>query len=193
MSIYSVSGVLLNQDAYVDLVNDKDSRLKFFFMYDEGVLSSKPVFKCQEGLNVINILQTDMYDCTSSLLIFSKNFYNKMHQALKNEVDFFEADLIIEDKTDICYVGKITNIQSILNEEKSEYDDWPDDDEPFIEKAVFKEKISNTNYCVKNNSEQPIEVFTENFKYSVELNNLKLAFQKLEQLGFNIEVQRTRS
>lgn len=181
MSIYSVSAVLLNQDAYVDLVNDKDSRLKFFFMYNEGILSKKPVFKCQEGLNSINILQTDMYDCTSSLLVFSENFYNKMHQYLKNEMDFFEADLIVENKTDICYVGKITNIQNILNEEKSEYDDWLDDDEHFIEKAVFKEEFLNTSYCVKNNSEQPIEVFTKNFKRTVELANLKLAFQVLER------------
>lgn len=181
MSIYSVSAVLLNQDAYVDLVNDKDSRLKFFFMYNEGALSSKPVFRYQEGLNFTNILQTDIYDCTSSLLIFSKNFYNKMHQTLENEMDFFEADLIIEDKIDTCYVGKVTNIQNILNEEKSEYDDWLDDDEPFIEKPVFKKVILGTTYCVKHKSEHPLEVFTEKFKHITEIENLKLTFKQLEQ------------
>ena len=61
-----------------------------------------------------------------------------MHQILKKEMSFFEADLIIEGETDTCYVGKITNIQDILNEEKSEYDDWLDDDERFVEKPVYQ-------------------------------------------------------
>ena len=138
MSIYSINADLLNQNAYIDLVNDKDSKLKFFFMYNEGILSSKPIFKCQEGLNFTNILDTDMFSCTSSLLVFSKNFYHEMHQILKKEMSFFEADLIIEGETDTCYVGKITNIQDILNEEKSEYDDWLDDDERFVEKPVYQ-------------------------------------------------------
>ena len=105
-----------------------------------------------------------------------------MHQTLKKEMSFFEADLIIEGKTDTCYVGKITNTQDILNEEKSEYDDWLGDDERFVEKPVFKKYILDTNYCVKNNSEHPIEVFTENFKRITQLSNLELTFKKLEQI-----------
>lgn len=104
-----------------------------------------------------------------------------MHQTLENEMDFFEADLIIEDKIDTCYVGKVTNIQNILNEEKSEYDDWLDDDEPFIEKPVFKKVILGTTYCVKHKSEHPLEVFTEKFKHITEIENLKLTFKQLEQ------------
>lgn len=181
MSIYSISAVLLNQDAYIDLINDDDSKMKFFFMYNEGSLSKKPVFRCQDGLNSSNLLKTDMYDCTSSILVFSKKFYHEMYDILKNEMDFFEADLIIEDKTDVCYVGKVTNIQNILNEEKSEYDDWLDDDNPFIEKPVFKKDILGAKYCVKHNSEHPLEVFTENFKYIIEINNLKLTLKQLEQ------------
>ena len=114
--------------------------------------------------------------------MFSTDFYEKMNLLLKDEMQFFEAELMVGNKIIDCYIGKITNIQSILNEEKSEYDEWlGDEDEPFVETPVFMKEIHNTVYCVKNTSRQNIVGFTELFKQQVENQGLKIDFREVKQ------------
>lgn len=187
MTVYSLYGVLLNESAYIDLINDDDSTIKNFFVYDEGSLDKKPIFRCQSGFNLNNINKTDLYESTCGMLVFSKKFYEKMHSILNGEMVFYEAELRLKELTIDCYVGKIVNIRDILNKDKTIYDDWlededDEDDEPFIDEPVFLKNIPETKYCVKNRSRQRIEVFTEKFKNDSEKYNLKLRFESVEQI-----------
>ena len=182
MKLYSIYSKLLNSEAYIELMNRDRTEIKFYFLYDEGELNTKPKFRGQEGFNTKNIKLTDKYDSIDSLLVFSTDFYEKMNLLLKDEMQFFEAELMVDNEIINCYIGKITNIQSILNEEKSEYDEWlGDEDEPFVETPVFMKEIHNTVYCVKNTSRQNIVGFTELFKQQVENLGLKIDFREVKQ------------
>ena len=182
MKLYSIYSELLNSDAYIELMNSDRTEIKFYFLYNEGELVTKPKFRGQEGFSAKNIRLTDKYDSTDSLLVFSTDFYEKMSLLLEDEMQFSEAELMIGDEIINCYIGKITNIQSILNEEESEYDEWlGDEDEPFVETPVFMKEIRNTVYCVRNTSRQHIVAFTELFKQQVENEGLKIEFQEVKQ------------
>ncbi len=182
MKLYSIYSKLLNSESYIELMNRDRSEIQSYFLYDEGELTTKPEFRGQEGFSTKNIKLTDKYDSIDSLLVFSADFYEKMRLLLEDEMQFSEAELTIGGEIINCYIGKITNIQSILNEEESEYDEWlGDEDEPFVETPVFMKEIRNTVHCAKNTSRQYIVAFTELFKQQVEQNGLKIDFQEVKQ------------
>ncbi|MCG7266664.1 MULTISPECIES: hypothetical protein [Actinomycetes] len=182
MKLYSIYSKLLNSESYIELMNRDRSEIQSYFLYDEGELTTKPKFRGQEGFSTKNIKLTDKYDSIDSLLVFSADFYEKMRLLLEDEMQFSEAELTIGGEIINCYIGKITNIQSILNEEESEYDEWlGDEDEPFVETPVFMKEIRNTVHCAKNTSRQYIVAFTELFKQQVEQNGLKIDFQEVKQ------------
>ena len=182
MKLYSIYSKLLNSESYIELMNRDRSEIQSYFLYDEGELTTKPKFRGQEGFSTKNIKLTDKYDSIDSLLVFSADFYETMRLLLEDEMQFSEAELTIGGEIINCYIGKITNIQSILNEEESEYDEWlGDEDEPFVETPVFMKEIGNTVHCVKNTSRQYIVAFTELFKQQVEQNGLKIDFQEVKQ------------
>lgn len=182
MKLYSIYSKLLNSESYIELMNRDRSEIQSYFLYDEGELTTKPKFRGQEGFSTKNIKLTDKYDSIDSLLVFSADFYEKMRLLLEDEMQFSETELTIGGEIINCYIGKITNIQSILNEEESEYDEWlGDEDEPFVETPVFMKEIRNTVHCVKNTSRQYIVAFTELFKQQVEQNGLKIDFQEVKQ------------
>lgn len=182
MKLYSIYSKLLNSESYIELMNRDRSEIQSYFLYDEGGLTTKPKFRGQEGFSTKNIKLTDKYDSIDSLLVFSADFYEKMRLLLEDEMQFSEAELTIGGEIINCYIGKITNIQSILNEEESEYDEWlGDEDEPFVETPVFMKEIRNTVHCAKNTSRQYIVAFTELFKQQVEQNGLKIDFQEVKQ------------
>ena len=182
MKLYSIYSKLLNSESYIELMNRDRSEIQSYFLYDEGELTTKPKFRGQEGFSTKNIKLTDKYDSIDSLLVFSADFYEKMRLLLEDEMQFSEAELTIGGEIINCYIGKITNIQSILNEEESEYDEWlGDEDEPFVETPVFMKEIRNTVHCAKNTSRQCIVAFTELFKQQVEQNGLKIDFQEVKQ------------
>lgn len=182
MKLYSIYSKLLNSESYIELMNRDRSEIQSYFLYNEGELTTKPKFRGQEGFSTKNIKLTDKYDSIDSLLVFSADFYEKMRLLLEDEMQFSEAELTIGGEIINCYIGKITNIQSILNEEESEYDEWlGDEDEPFVETPVFMKEIRNTVHCAKNTSRQYIVAFTELFKQQVEQNGLKIDFQEVKQ------------
>lgn len=182
MKLYSIYSKLLNSESYIELMNRDRSEIQSYFLYDEGELTTKPKFRGQEGFSTKNTKLTDKYDSIDSLLVFSADFYEKMRLLLEDEMQFSEAELTIGGEIINCYIGKITNIQSILNEEESEYDEWlGDEDEPFVETPVFMKEIRNTVHCAKNTSRQYIVAFTELFKQQVEQNGLKIDFQEVKQ------------
>lgn len=182
MKLYSIYSKLLNSESYIELMNRDRSEIQSYFLYDEGELTTKPKFRGQESFSTKNIKLTDKYDSIDSLLVFSADFYEKMRLLLEDEMQFSEAELTIGGEIINCYIGKITNIQSILNEEESEYDEWlGDEDEPFVETPVFMKEIRNTVHCAKNTSRQYIVAFTELFKQQVEQNGLKIDFQEVKQ------------
>ena len=182
MKLYSIYSKLLNSESYIELMNRDRSEIQSYFLYDEGELTTKPKFRGQEGFSTKNIKLTDKYDSIDSLLVFSADFYEKMRLLLEDEMQFSEAELTIGGEIINCYIGKITNIQSILNEEESEYDEWlGDEDEPFVETPVFMKEIRNTVHCAKNTSRQYIVAFTELFKQQVEQNGLKIDLQEVKQ------------
>lgn len=182
MKLYSIYSKLLNSESYIELMNRDRSEIQSYFLYDEGELTTKPKFRGQEGFSTKNIKLTDKYDSIDSLLVFSADFYEKMRLLLEDEMQFSAAELTIGGEIINCYIGKITNIQSILNEEESEYDEWlGDEDEPFVETPVFMKEIRNTVHCAKNTSRQYIVAFTELFKQQVEQNGLKIDFQEVKQ------------
>lgn len=182
MKLYSIYSKLLNSESYIELMNRDRSEIQSYFLYDEGELTTKPKFRGQEGFSTKNTKLTDKYDSIDSLLVFSADFYEKMRLLLEDEMQFSEAELTIGGEIINCYIGKITNIQSILNEEESEYDEWlGDEGEPFVETPVFMKEIRNTVHCAKNTSRQYIVAFTELFKQQVEQNGLKIDFQEVKQ------------
>ena len=182
MKLYSIYSKLLNSESYIELMNSDRTEVQFYFLYDEGELNTKPKFRGQEGFSTKNVKLTDKYDSIDSLLVFSTDFYEKMSLLLEGEMQFSEAELMTGGEIINCYIGKITNIQSILNEEESEYDEWlGDEDEPFVETPVFMKEIRNTVYCVRNTSRQHIVGFTELFKQRVEQKGLKIDFQEVKQ------------
>lgn len=182
MKLYSIYSKLLNSESYIELMNRDRSEIQSYFLYDEGELTTKPKFRGQEGFSTKNIKLTDKYDSIDSLLVFSADFYEKMRLLLEDEMQFSEAELTIGGEIINCYIGKITNIQSILNEEESEYNEWlGGEDEPFVETPVFMKEIRNTVHCAKNTSRQYIVAFTELFKQQVEQDGLKIDFQEVKQ------------
>lgn len=86
MKLYSIYSKLLNSESYIELMNSDRSEIQFYFLYDEGELTTKPKFRGQEGFSTKNIKLTDKYDNIDSLLVFSTDFYEKMSLLLKDEM-----------------------------------------------------------------------------------------------------------
>lgn len=175
---YKVDSIFMNADSYVDSINDEKCNVTGFFIFNHGQLTCKPRFKCQLGYTKDNIKCTDLYDHTEDLLIFSERFYNKVHDYLRNEIVFFEADLLIDDQVLNCYIGKVLNIQDIVDFERSdiEYSEEYPDDEPYVRDLVLKKSISDVEYCVQDSLTQPIIIFTEKFKALIEKEGLQMQF-----------------
>ena len=171
---YKIDSAFMNADSYIDTINDEKCNVTGFFIFNDGQLNCKPRFRCQSGYTNNNILCTDLYEHSEDLLIFSERFYNKVHKNLKNEIVFFEADLVVDDQTVKCYVGKVLNIQDIVDLERSDIE-YPDD-EPYVSKLILRKDINNAEYCVQDSLTQPIIIFTEKFKSLIERENLKIRF-----------------
>ena len=178
MNYYFIRSILLNEEAYISLVDDKNSDIKFYFLYDEGECPTEVIFQAQEGFNQTTIYETDLYSTDSSLLVFSESFYKCMGSIINNEVNLHPAKIKIKESFINCYVAKIENIQDILDRNLTVYDnefsDNSDDEETFIDYPVFKGNINNFIYCVKNTSEQQFVIFSEKFKSLCLANNMKI-------------------
>ena len=142
-----------NQDKVVDYFKFNDSSTGFLknprinMTYDNDF----------EG-NLDEILNADFYYSASGILLFSKNFYEKLKDELASECDFFRC-LVNNTEVDI-YALYIKNTVNIL-----------DDDEKIIET-----KSIDSTFFLKDKSKPYIYMVTEKFVKLVEENKLEMQF-----------------
>jgi hypothetical protein len=151
--------VLNNSENFLEKINFNDNNKKEFFEYVYSRLKHK-IF-LEKILHIIKITQIEFLSQISAHKKnnkFSYKIIKNILQELKNELDSTFKDNI-QNKT---------NIESTTNKNKSD-----------LIKNIFGKVKKDNNLKIKNNKNQII-----NYKYSVELPNLKL-------LNFKIENQLT--
>src|SRR5688500_3298841 len=108
--MYIIESEIRHPDALVN-ISDQNGKIVNFFINDIGSMKflehTKIQVQSEEGYNKNNILKTDFFGSALGIPVFSTNAKEVLETKLKDEIVFYECDLLFKGGVIKCFLGKI--------------------------------------------------------------------------------------
>jgi len=180
MKLYHMYSAINHPEAMVDFEKNANDIFAFFKMNmgdDEKIRKRKLNFIAQSGYKLDNIVKTDYLQCTSALL-FSRQFYNKIGEYLKDEMQFFPCSVFCQGVEFEWYAVKILRQISAIDIEKSGCYKLSNND-VMLDSFKYKRNIVERFYIARDNHQITDFVVSELFVSLCNTNNISIEFEEV--------------
>lgn len=181
IKLYRIGTTINHPDDMAGFAKD-DKDIYAFFKLNKGeeerIRKRDLRFIAGKGYNLSNINETDFIK-SSTALLFSKRFYEKLGAKLEQEMLFIPCKLMCENTVIDWYAVRIKNRAQIIDEEASIYRTLSDG-QKIIKFARYKKDVSTPFYIAEDTIYPVYYVVSESFKDLCDANDIHIRFYEPE-------------
>jgi hypothetical protein len=182
LKLYQIRSTLKNHpDCYAILkeISFHNEVFSFFVMNrdeEEKIREINLHFVAGTGYNLKNVAKTD-YILTSSAMLFSMRFVERIGEILKKEMQFFPCKVICQDVSLDWYAAKIMHYFPLVDKELSTYRTLTDGTK-VLKYVKYREDIEEQFYIAKDIENLSYVAVSDLFKNLCEENGLMISFNQ---------------
>jgi hypothetical protein len=178
MNLYYIHSSANVEGDVVD-IQDGQRRIADYFIWNTNdgkfLKFTKARGKAQEYLTELEISTCDYLDSNISIPIFSQRARDILEEAIPDELEFHEIEIITPMKNFIYFLGKCRKYLKLLNKQASEYRPLTDGS-LILSRPAYKIETAEDFFIARDSDESQIFVASQKFVDLCKKNNLKIEF-----------------